>query len=405
VSGAAFAQSNVTVYGRADVGYVYSKSDFRKFQGIESGVGQGGGPGYGGPSRIGFRGEEGLGNGLKAIFNFEWGLAADEGSGPATPRWTYVGLAGKFGTVTVGRNRTPTDLWDGTAAANGLNTLDAGALLRGNLNTHGDDSVVTGRRWNNSIAYTSPNFSGVQLAAIYSFGEKVNGTKNADGSYSTATCGNNGATPAVNYTCKGADTSDAGKLGLGVRYANGPLNVFAAYEAHADDDSVKRNSYPVGFAGVKAGYGIKGYTIGGGYDFKVVKVYANYARAKANHDGQAIAANSGSDKQTFWSLGAIIPVSTPGAVTLEYGQYKDYLNGVRAYTAARSVGGLAAGQTSGHKAKGYTVGYNHNLSKRTAVYAFATYIDNDKGVGAGWAKTGVVGEKQTIFATGIAHNF
>ncbi|MDR3221457.1 MAG: porin, partial [Candidatus Accumulibacter sp.] len=63
VSGAAFAQSNVTVYGRADASYAYSKTDFKKFQGVENGLGIGGGS-----SRLGFMGEEALGNGLKALF-------------------------------------------------------------------------------------------------------------------------------------------------------------------------------------------------------------------------------------------------------------------------------------------------------------------------------------------------
>ncbi|GHU05699.1 hypothetical protein FACS1894158_09380 [Betaproteobacteria bacterium] len=43
VSGAAFAQTNVTVYGRADLGYVYSKADYSKFQVVENGSGIGGG--------------------------------------------------------------------------------------------------------------------------------------------------------------------------------------------------------------------------------------------------------------------------------------------------------------------------------------------------------------------------
>jgi predicted porin len=369
VSGAAFAQSNVTVYGKADVGYVYSKSDFRKYQGIDSGIGEG--AGLGGGSRLGFKGEEGLGNGLKAVFNFEWGTNVDEGSTLAA-RWSYVGLAGNFGEVRLGRNRTPVDLWKGTVGANGFNTLDTGALLLANFaGSDGDNAILSGKRWNNSIAYTSPNFSGVQFLGIYSFGEKVKTVK----------------------TDK-TDTSDAGKLGLGVRYDSGALNLFAAYEARADD---------VKIPGTNAGYGIKGYFVGGAYDFKAVKVFANYARAKANHSGQAPGANDGSDKQTFWSIGAAIPVSTPGTVTLEYGQYKDYLNGIRTRSGF-GVGKPLVGD-SGHKAKGYTVGYNHNLSRRTAVYAFATFIDNDKGVGAGWTKTGVYGEKQTIFATGVVHNF
>ena len=69
-STAAFAQSNVTIYGIVDAGYVNSSVDRAaggngNFSGIQSGVWAG--------SRLGFRGEEGLGNGLKAVFTLEYG--------------------------------------------------------------------------------------------------------------------------------------------------------------------------------------------------------------------------------------------------------------------------------------------------------------------------------------------
>ena len=67
VSGAAFAQSNVVIYGIADAGYVYAskntadnvKSQSRIYSGGQSG------------SRLGFRGTEDLGNGLSANFRLE----------------------------------------------------------------------------------------------------------------------------------------------------------------------------------------------------------------------------------------------------------------------------------------------------------------------------------------------
>lgn len=58
--GIAVAQTNVTVYGIVDIGYVYSKTDDLKFSGLDTGLMSG--------SRIGFRGTEALGNGLNAVF-------------------------------------------------------------------------------------------------------------------------------------------------------------------------------------------------------------------------------------------------------------------------------------------------------------------------------------------------
>jgi predicted porin len=394
------------VYGRADLAYVYSKSDFRKFQGIEHG--QTGA--NGGPSRIGFRGEEGLGSGLKAIFNFEWATATDEGGGPAGARWAWVGLAGQFGQVTLGRNQTPSDLYTGGTSHNGISGIEPINVFRAKFGMDGtfadNATIATGSRWNNSIAYASPNFSGLDFTAIYSFGEKVNSNKDEDGQgYSCARGADRwegGVYTQGERTCReSADTSDAGRLGLGVRYTNGPLDLAAIYEARADDDSVKGWN-----VNGDAGFGAKGWGVGGAYDFKVVKVYANYFRHKANHDGlaglarQATGVDAGSDKQTTWSVGLGVPVSSAGTVTFEYAQYKDSLDdGLRAVVANLK------GRNAGHKAKGYMVGYKHALSKRTSVYAYGTYFDNDRGIDAGFTKANLGSENQTNFVTGIVHVF
>jgi predicted porin len=399
VSGAAYAQTNVTVYGRLDASYIYSKSDFRKFQGIESGEGYGGGG-----SRLGFMGEEALGNGLKAIFKLEYGTTPDENAATFSNRYSYVGLTGGFGTLTLGRNGTPSDLWTGATGVNGISGIEPINLMRGKLGSKdgsGGNSILDGSRWDNSISYTSPNFSGLDFMAMYSFGEKVNSRDNIDGDgYSCAVAVTSGgtldtATPTYGKRCyKGADTSDAGKLGLGIRYANGPLYLTAVYEAQADDDSAQRWA-----DNWTRGYGAKGWAIGGAYDFKVVKLYANYFREKANHNGRAGATTltggitGGSDKQTTWSLGAGIPVSSAGTVMVEYAQLKNDLNGA------------TAGREWGHKSKGYSVGYKHTLSKRTLLHAYVTRINNDRGIHGGWNKTGVFGEDQTTFSTGIVHLF
>jgi predicted porin len=402
VSGAVYAQTNVTIYGRIDASYVYSKSDFRKFQGIEDGNGL-----NGGASRIGFKGEEALGNGLKAIFLIEYGTPIDIGGTKEsttetdkqgfTARFAYVGLAGSFGTVTAGRIRTPSDDWMGASAVNGISGIEPIANFRGLM------GIIGGERWDNSVAYYSPNFSGLDFMAIYSFGEKVNTKKGANGygcTDATYKINSSGAIvlDKLEACYKGADTSDAGRLGLGVRYSNGPLFLGAVYHAQKDDDG----KLPYGSANSIEGYGSKGWGIGGAYDFKVVKVYANYFRVKANHNGKAYdKADGGSDKQATWSLGVGIPVSSAGTVIAEYGQYKDYLN----TDAVRSSLPYLDGHEAGHKAKGYTLGYNHILSKRTSLYAYATRINNDRGINASWAKTGVAGQSQTSFVTGIVHLF
>jgi hypothetical protein len=75
-----------------------------KFSGIQSGLLSG--------SRLGFKGEEALGNGLKAIFTLEYSLNIDNNSGIGSTgglnaRQQFVGLAGGFGTVALGRQYSP----------------------------------------------------------------------------------------------------------------------------------------------------------------------------------------------------------------------------------------------------------------------------------------------------------
>src|SRR5574343_638177 len=158
-STAAFAQSNVTIYGRMDLGGVYRDGNSGGVNGVEgkyeiaSGVGSG--------SRIGFKGVEDLGNGLKAVFQSEFGIAIDQVSGSSTASWTnrnsYVGLTGGFGTVVGGR-------LDGVRYGI-FNTFDpfAGGTI-GNFT----QMTIQVDRADNAIAYISPNWNGFGLVLAYS---------------------------------------------------------------------------------------------------------------------------------------------------------------------------------------------------------------------------------------------
>jgi predicted porin len=316
-----------------------------------------------------------------------------------------VGLAGDFGQVTLGRNGTPSDLYMGATSPWGINGIEPITLFRGEM------PVIDGVRWDNSIAYASPKFSGLDLMAIYSFGEKTSRTKLEDASgntlgYDCSTTTNSAG--VEKQTCyEAAKTSDAGKLGLGLRYANGPLYVSAIYQLHRDDGSLEsRNRTRTSSAAPWGTWskwddggdnGYRGWAIGGSYDFKVVKVYANYFRAKANGDGRATGTDDGSDKKTTWSLGVGVPVSSAGTVVAEYAQYKDYY---KSYGKDEDKAG---------KAVGYSVGYRHNLSKRTSLYTYLTRINNkEEGLQAGWSKSNhrdAPGENQTVFTAGISHYF
>ncbi|MDR0578870.1 MAG: porin [Candidatus Accumulibacter sp.] len=344
VSGAAFAQTNVTVYGVADVGYNYASSDGQKFSGIQDG----GDVGLQG-SRIGFRGEEALGNGLKAVFTIEFGYNIKDGAGTGlrNNRQSFVGLAGNFGSLTFGRQYAPSGAgYLGATSSNGITSVNISnyhAQLFRTLQTG------NGSRWDNSVAYDSPNLSGFQLRAIYSFGNNIRDSF-------------------------GDATEDSSRFGLGVKYANGPVFVSAMYQTVLRDDAAAPNA--IGDGSNKA------WAIGGSYDFKVVKVFANYIREKDDYWSFDL-------KKTYWSLGASVPVSAAGTIKAEYGRYKTDVRDTRSH--------------------GISVGYEHALSKRTTLYTYVARLSNQDNIGAtvirGAAAVGINGENQTGFAMGINHKF
>ncbi len=104
--GAAFAQSNVTIYGIVDTSIHYLNNANAKGDSnirIDNGAIAN--------SRIGFKGTEDLGGGLKAMFQLENGFSSDNGAmlqgGALFGRQSWVGLQGGFGKVRVGRQNTP----------------------------------------------------------------------------------------------------------------------------------------------------------------------------------------------------------------------------------------------------------------------------------------------------------
>ncbi len=120
-------------------------------------------------SRIGIKGSQDLGNGLKAIYKLEFGVDVD-GAGTFSDRNQYVGLAGNFGTVLIGTHDTPTNMSDpgfGFGGNGGLRhtSLTSQSSLRGGE-----------IRANNVIAYISPSFGGVTIAvaAVPSEGDEIN---------------------------------------------------------------------------------------------------------------------------------------------------------------------------------------------------------------------------------------
>lgn len=347
VAAPAFAQSNVTVYGRVDYGYMSRGGE-------DGGVSTNGRKGefvsgQQSGSRIGFKGAEDLGNGLKAIFELENGVANDA-SGAAgvftTSRHAYVGLTGNFGTVVGGR-------LDGVRY--GLfNKYDA--FAGGGL---GNFTQMTAQvdRADNAIAYIMPAWNGFGLVAAY--GSSVAGQE----------AGASVAAPAVPVR---ANLGDSRLYTLMGTYDNGPLSVSVDYE-HIDENHVAggNNNLHV-------------FTTGASWDFGMVKVSGVYDVIKGGQNSLI-----GTYDKRNWFLSAKVPYGKFD-FKATYGRVNDKENG----NADASKFGL---------------GMNYNLSKRTNVYVDYGMINNDRG--AAYMLTPAANNAAgTAYGTsglgfGLAHNF
>lgn len=117
-------------------------------------------------SRLGFRGTEDLGNGLKAMFNIEAGVSLDTGATDSQTfgRRAVVGLQGSFGTLTIGREYSP------IAAIAAATDINGQGLYGSNLSAFGSNRLT--RRLSNSVNYKSDALSGFVVNAAYASGEK-----------------------------------------------------------------------------------------------------------------------------------------------------------------------------------------------------------------------------------------
>lgn len=158
VPAAAMAQSTMTVYGVADVGFVRESGGAEgAVNTVSSGVASG--------SRLGFKGKEDLGGGVNAYFVLENGYKIDTGSaaqgGLLFGRQAYVGLSGKLGAVSFGRQYSPyyramRDVAD--AFCDGM------AGQAGNI-------TVSNTRLDNMVGYASPNLHGFSADLAVGVGE------------------------------------------------------------------------------------------------------------------------------------------------------------------------------------------------------------------------------------------
>jgi predicted porin len=208
-------------------------------------------------SRLGFKGAEDLGNGLKAIYQIEFGIRSDGGQeqvggdGHTTLRNTFVGLAGDWGTFLVGRHDTPMKM---AFYAAGTEVLGDSAIDL-NPGRNNPIGVFQEFRANNAIAYVSPNFSGFTVAAAVIPGEQSGSSQN-DPTTTTLVRRNDLDGVADHYSLGAMYKGNGLKVGIGYELlADQPTATFRSAAARSGADDVKTLQ-------VGASYTMNSFTIG-----------------------------------------------------------------------------------------------------------------------------------------------
>lgn len=349
-AGAASAQSSVTIYGIVDTGIARIDNGGQSVTQLRSGGNN--------SSRIGFKGAEDLGNGLKATFVLENGINSDDGTSAdaasAFSRLAYVGLEGGFGAVRLGRQNSQIK-----TALSQIDPFETGGLVNaisfftattnaGNPALATTKTTAIPERVSNQITYTAPKMGGFQASLGYVFGETS------------------------------GDTSANHGWGAQLGYANGPLNVQFGYN--------KQNKTAVDATGaVATGAAASNldtdfYMLGATYDFGAVKLHAAYGQQKAQQ-------NTGDDiKVKSGLIGVTVPFGA-SKIRADYIRNTDDRNNFDSSL--------------------WALGYTYSLSKRTSLYTTYARTNNDDSskVAFGTNPVVVAGKNATGVAVGIQHNF
>lgn len=387
-AGVAHAETSVTLYGLVDAGIGYQQTKvtqgdaFTKTRdiGLINGVKNG--------NRWGLKGTEDLGNGTSAIFQLESGFDLGNGrssqGGRLFGRKAIVGLTGdNWGTLTLGRQYNVADDFISPIDPFGTSFFQAGV-------TDGAFGASPSARMDNSIKYMTPDFAGFKAAVGYA--------------------GKNTKTTSEDMFGNDFEERDTSNwITAGLAYYNGPISVAASYDRFRTDVRGTDGDF-------------KGTThmwnLFGAYDFEVVKLHLGYGQIRGSVANDVVAeAGVGSVglngalaeftdgmrtdglnytqtngyRQQSWMAGLTAPVGDDGKVLFSY-QGNTSKNTGDAFDGVK--GNLHI----------FSLGYVHNLSKRTSLYAIASY-------GSGKLKfddsdvNEKVKLKSTLVGVGMQHRF
>ena len=333
----AFAAPSVTLYGRIDTGLVYTHKNLDNTAGstdtfsMDSGVTTG--------SRWGLKGSEDIGN-AKVGFVLESGFNSDDGTSGQNNRLfgreAQVNISGAYGTLYAGRLAS---IASDSGSIGYLGDVSAFPSAYGFVgNQQGSTGTAYGR-YDNTLAYETPTFGGLQGAIMYSF---KGDTKASD----------------TNVANARENSGDADRyLAAGLRYKAGKAAVVLT------GDMTMYGNDAANYGNVDNGYS---FILGGNYDFGVAKAFAKvtYFDNQVNVlDSFDLISDSRDLKkaEALKGWGAELGTNVPafGGNFLAAVGYRD----------AKDV------DDGSYKFKRWNaaVGYTYAFSKRTNVYGLAGY--------------------------------
>ncbi len=269
-------------------------------------------------SRFGIKGSEDLGNGLSAVFQMEFEIAADDLGDIKNKRNTYVALAGNWGVAGIGQVDTP--------FKSSTSSLELFGDSIGDYNQLGFNDV----RAPDAVFYMSPNWNGFSFVAAVvmpsEFGGKGTGTAEADGIEATS---------------------------IAATYNNGPFFASLAYEDISGE-------FVDSLLGIGDDYDYDKWRLGLGYTANGFHI--GYIYEERDIDGGA--AILGSDDSDSWQLSASYTAGN-NVFKIAYGQADDWgMDGTKSPYVLDD-------------AEQWTVGLDHKLSKRTKLYASYSDFSQD----------------------------
>jgi predicted porin len=328
-------------------------------------------------SRLGFRGTEDLGNGLRAVWQIEQRVRIDTGNDVWANRDSFLGLAGNFGTVRLGNMdsvyKNVGDVMSFLGVSSGNIVSNSTILSRigfASRAVQGGEADFHARI-PNSVVYETPSFGGFRFQAQYSPDERRTGDINAR------------------------------LQSYGAVYEAGPLYLALAHEIHDDFFGGSNAVASNGLAGLSntgvAGAHSKDRATRGTvmYTFGNTRVTADLARKEYKETGGA-AGRFESYRHRTYQLGA----------EHRFGNVTGAISYADANAGTCSLFGGVACSTSGLEGRQLNLGAAYNFSRRTSLFGLysllrngssARYTTNQNDVGAG------ADLKQ--WAVGVSHTF